>query len=203
MAPINFTKLALAISDDQFLAAIESIQRRGNSVQLDIHLFLVAVASRWANTGDVRPAVTMVNNLIEALPHGVRSNAIKGWVEAHLGFVWDQTDLFKAGTLKHADLSIKKLANIRWWEFKPEAEYKPMNFTEAVLSLIKRADDRLQKRDPRDMIDASAVQAVKSATSGKPLTFDAVLTAIQSFGPVEMAALTVHLAASQSLQKAA
>ncbi|SFD69683.1 hypothetical protein SAMN04488523_102107 [Sulfitobacter brevis] len=203
MAPINFTKLALANSDDQFLAAIDSIQRRGHAVQLDIHLFLVAVASRWASTGDVRPAVGMVNKLIEALPHGVRSNAIKAWVETHLGFVWTQTDLFQAGTTRHADLSIKTLANVRWWEFKPEPAYKPMDFAAALLSLTTRADDRLQKPDPRDVIDAQLLRIVKGAASGKAIGFDDLLNAVQSLNQTERSNLTTYLATSQGLQSAA
>lgn len=189
MTRINFSKLALANNDDQFLAAIVSIKRRGETVQLDIHLFLMAVASRWATTGDVRPAVKMVNKLIDALPHGIRSNAIKAWVETHLGFEWDQSDLFKPGTLKHSDLSIKKLANIRWWEFKPEPDYKPMDFTAAVLTLVKKADDRVRKHDPRDAIDSDTLRAVKFAASGKTLGLDELSAAIQALDTQERQAL--------------
>lgn len=203
MARINFTKLALANSDDQFIAAIESIQRRGESVQLDIHLFLVAVASRWASTGDVRPAVKMVNSLIDALPQGVRSNAIKAWVETHLGFAWDQSNLFQAGTLKHSDLSIKKLASIRWWEFKPEPAYKPMDFTAAVLTLIKRADDRLPKNDPRDAIDTDTLRAVKFAAAGKALGLDDLMAAIHALDPADRAMLMARMDVAQDQQKAA
>lgn len=193
MTRINFNKLALANSDDQFLAAIASIQRRGESVQLDIHLFLVAVATRWASTGDVRPAIKMVNKLIDALPSGIRSNAIKAWIETYLGFKWDQAGMFTPGDMKHADLSIKKLANIRWWEFKPEPEYKPMDFTAAVLTLIKKADDRVRKNDPRDAINGDILRAVKFAASGKTLGLDDLLGAIYALDAQDQAQLALRM----------
>lgn len=203
MTRINFTKLALANSDDQFLAAIASIQRRGETVQLDIHLFLVAVASRWAGTGDVRPAVKMINKLVDALPQGIRSNAIKAWVETHLGFQWDQSGMFKPGDLKHSDLAIKKLANVRWWEFKPEPDYKPMDFTASVLTLIKKADDRVRKNDPRDAINSDILRAVKFAASGKTLGVEDLLGAIQALDPQDLAQLLAQLSAPQEQRLAA
>lgn len=203
MTRINFNKLALANSDDQFLAAIASIQRRGETVQLDIHLFLVAVASRWASTGDIRPAIKMVNKLVDALPQGIRSNAIKAWIETHLGFKWDQAGMFTPGDLKHADLSIKKLANIRWWEFKPEPDYKPMDFTASLLTLIKKADERVRKNDPRDAINSDTLRAVKFAASGKTLGVADLLSAIQSLDPQDLAQLLMELSGPQEQRQAA
>ncbi|SFE36213.1 hypothetical protein SAMN04488523_106280 [Sulfitobacter brevis] len=149
------------------------------------------------------PPLAWSTNLSRRCPRACGQIAIKAWVEAHLGFVWTQTDLFQAGTTRHADLSIKTLANVRWWEFKPEPEYKPMDFAAALLSLTKRADDRLQKPDPRDVIDAQLLRIVKGAASGKAIGIDDLLTAVQSLNPAERATLATHLATSQDLQAAA
>jgi len=105
--------------------------------------------------------------------------------------------------LKHADLSIKKLANIRWWEFKPETDYKPMDITAAVLTLVKKADDRIRKLDPRDAIDSDTLRAVKFAASGKTLGLDELSAAVQALDTQERANLMMLLAEPQGQPQAA
>lgn len=167
MASFNFNNLMKNDDATLFEKAVDSIQRRGDQVQLDIHVYLVAVATHWATSGDIRPAVKRVNALIAALPGGMRSNAIKAWVEAFMGFVvYEGEDkehgFFAAGKRKGKDLEIKKLANARWWEFKPEPEYKGMDLAATVNLAIKKATQRIEKGvKPADNIDPVLLTALK------------------------------------------
>ena len=125
---VNLNKL----TDGDFEGFIAKLHKRIDSNQMDIQRVLVAILSRWEETGDIRPAVKHVNLMIDGLPSGVRSNAIRAWVETFTGFVYatdgENKGKFVAGKLKAAGLNIKEATAQRWWEFKPEPTYKPMDF---------------------------------------------------------------------------
>ena len=61
------------------------------------------------------------------------------------------------GKVKAKDLIIKDLANARWWEETPEPEYKGLDFTGAVLSLVKKANDRLKTPNEADKIEVATL----------------------------------------------
>lgn len=165
MAKINYNKLALVNSDDAIDAAILSVHRRTDTVQMDIHRILYALAERWVSTGDIRPAVRHVNMLIDNMPKGIRSNAIRSWVEVHMGMIFaeegDNKGKFVAGKRKPKDVDLKAAMNERWFEFKPEAPYKPINFETMFDTLMKKA----AKADPSkgDEVDTGLVQALAKA----------------------------------------
>ena len=162
---VNFNKLALANDEDTFVAAIASIKRRGETVQMDIHRFLCAILERWTITGDVRPMVKYVNLLLAELPKGVRSNAIKAWVEVHMGLIWavdgENKNTFVAGKRKAKDVQLKDAQNERWFEFKAEPDYKPMDFDKMFAALMSRA----AKADPEkgDAVDKGLLEALNKA----------------------------------------
>lgn len=134
MAAISFTKLASVNDEAGITAAIKSLHTRGDSLQLDIHRLLVAICTRWATSGDVRPVSGHINLLLSKDKlGGVRKNAIRAWVETymHLKLVeeGENKGMFYApkGISNGKHLDMKALTNNRWWEFKPEAEYKPID----------------------------------------------------------------------------
>lgn len=165
MAKINYSKLALVNSDDAIDAAILSVQKRGDSVQMDIHRILYALTERWHTTGDVRPAVRHVNMLIDNMPKGIRCNAIRSWVEVHMGMIFaeegENKGKFVAGKRKAKELDLKGAMNERWFEFKAEAPYKPMNFEQMFATLMTKA----AKADPAkgDEVDKGLVEALAKA----------------------------------------
>jgi hypothetical protein len=154
MSRINFKTLN---TEAEFKAAVGSISKRGQSVQLDTHLYLNSVASRFVETGDVRPAVARVNALIADFPKGMRSNAIKAWVEKFLSMSIGPDGVFIAGASKAKDIDLKECANNRWWEFKPEADYVPISdFQKLLAQLVKKGE-----KDRKECGELSVVDAVK------------------------------------------
>lgn len=169
---VNFNKLHLSNDPAAFDAAIATIKKRGETLQLDIHRYLVAVCAVWQQSGDVRPAVKRVNDLLAAMPGGVRANAIRAWVEAKMGMVWsDAVGDAPAGFSAPADkqarsgkaLDLDALKNVRWWEFKPEAPYKPLDLAAKLATLVKIAETRAGKATPEDNIDGELLSSLKSA----------------------------------------
>lgn len=168
MARINFNTLDKVNDEAAITAAIEALHKRSDTLQMDVHKLLVAIAVRWAQTGDVRPAVQHVNKLLEKGKFGgMRANAIKAWVETFFGFKYvtegERKDSFIAGAVKGADLRLKEIGNTRWWEFKPEAPYKPLDFDKMLLALLKKAEDRSKDAKPEDDIDTGLLEAIRKA----------------------------------------
>lgn len=168
MTKINLN-IAKLVSDADFTKDAASIAKRGETVQNDIHRHLYAIAFRWNETGDIRPAVKRVNALIAAMPKGLRLNAIREWVEVMFGFEYvtgtkEQPEHFKAGSIKGSDLPLDTIANKRWYEFKPEAAYKPINFGDDLAKLLKRAGDRANSTKG-DNVDKRLLDAVAKAVA--------------------------------------
>jgi hypothetical protein len=164
---LNITKLT---DDKSFAADAASIAKRGEAVQMDIHRHLYAIAFRWNETGDIRPAVKRVNDLLTVLPKGLRLNAIREWVEVMFGFEYvekskDAPEHFKAGAIKGADLPMDTILHKRWYEFKAEAAYKPINFGESLQKLLKQAGQRVNSAKG-DEVDAEMLAAVQAAVAG-------------------------------------
>jgi hypothetical protein len=122
----------------QIELAIKSIQSRGSKLQKDIHLCAVSCLAHIEKHGDI----TLLNRLMAALPGGWRSNAIKGWAEDFGKVNWDNTQ--KAFVYDKAKKSnIEGAIATSPEEYKPEAEYKPLDLAEAIKALIKKAQERV------------------------------------------------------------
>ena len=118
--------------------AIKSIQSRGAKLQKDIHVCAVSCLAHIEKHGDI----TLLNRLMGALPSGWRANAIKAWAEDFGKVNWDNTqkafvyDKSKKSNIEGAIATSPE-------EYKPEAEYKPMDLAEAIKALVKKAADRV------------------------------------------------------------
>jgi hypothetical protein len=164
--PINIAKL---VTDADFTADAALIHKRVDTVQNDIHRHLYAIAFRWNETGDVRPAVKRVNALLDAMPKGIRTNAIRAWVEAMLGFEFvekagDVAEHFKAGAVKGSALPMDTIINTRWFDFTKEAPYKPLDFGAELAKLLKKAGERVNSTKG-DAVPAGMLDAVSKAVA--------------------------------------
>lgn len=153
-------------------AAIDSLHRRAGTLQMDIHKILVCIALRWERTGDVRPVVAHVNRLLaKDQMQGVRKNAIRAWVETflHLTFAedGDSKGQFIAGKAKAKDLDVKKLTNTRWFEFKPEPDYKPLDPMAALTGMIRKFETDRAKMGEESKVDPAMIEALKALKVGE------------------------------------
>lgn len=165
---ISIDKLTLANDDAAIDRAIAGIHKKSATLQLDIHKVLVAIAKRWESTGDVRPAVKHVNTLLaKGQLGGMRTNAIKAWVQEFFGFIvveeGEAKGSFVFGKLKAGALDLVAIVENKWWEFKPEAEYKPMDFDKMLMALLSKAEKRTETATEQDKVDPALIAAVKLA----------------------------------------
>ena len=168
MTKVNFNKL---VSDEAIIAAINSLHNRAETLQLDVHKVLVGICARWHEVGDYRPAVAAINLLLEkGKLGGMRTNAVRQWVETFMGLMvvaeGDDKGKFMCPKPKVSGkhLVMAELVNRRWWEFKPEAEYKPMDFDKLWATMVKKGKQRVAEGvKEADNIDLGMIEAMQKA----------------------------------------
>lgn len=162
MTKVSFSALDQSDNQDDFIAAVANINERGESLQLDIQKYMTAVAVRWQQTGDVRPAVLRINLLIDKSKRfkGGRWNAVLAYVEAAFGFIFvtegDAANTFIKGTTTAKQLDMHMFLEQKnfWWNFVPEPDYAPMNLNAEIAALLKKVDN-CQKEGSKRKLEAS------------------------------------------------
>lgn len=101
----------------QTLHAGLSSRRERRSRRHAIQSSLEQIAGRWKETGDIRPAVSSVENLLTEHPDLLReSEAFRSWVRRHLGFLYNaETGRFAKGKKRAADIDVAHLRTEKWW----------------------------------------------------------------------------------------
>ena len=170
MATISFTKLADVNDEAGITAAIKSLHTRGDTLQLDIHRLLVAICTRWAASGDMRPVAGHINLLLaKDKLGGVRKNAIREWVETFMGLKLveegeNKGDFYAPKSLANGQhMNLKELTNNRWWEFKPEAEYKPIDDPRKLIAgLIAKMEKDVGKMGDESKVTPEMILGLKA-----------------------------------------
>lgn len=173
----------------KFLKDVKAIEREtavfklnAKTLQGQSHLIACSILKVWAETGNVAHAVRLTNDLLEAMPDMTRSNAMKAWFETFAGFVWDVKEkVFKY----HKERTTIDVASVQsavrepWWQFKPEAPYKPIDIDALMESLIKRAEKRREDGlKDGDSVPAVKLKALKLIRDASPEKLAAMLEAI-------------------------
>ena len=153
-------------TDEMIHKAIASVLKRGVSLQKDIHVVACSILRVWNTSGDVSKAVSQTNALVEAMPGMSRKNALKSWVEAHAGFVWNTDEnqfVYNAKRTKIADDDVRQGIDTPFWDFKPEPEYKPFDLEKVLDAVIDRADKRVKDGVKKsDNIKSDRLKALKT-----------------------------------------
>lgn len=134
-------------------AAFKSINKRGAKLDDDIWIAAVSAMSHHNTHGDI----TIVNELVSAMPKGSRVNALREFIAAHGKVAYDtENKIFvhdKAG-----NFDLEGATAHSWTEYKPEAPYQPID----ALVLIKRLAVKVQNADASkgDKVTSKQARAV-------------------------------------------
>jgi len=157
--------MKLYITDELINKAIASVFKRGVSLQKDIHVVACSILRVWNTSGDVSKAVSQTNALVEAMPGMSRKNALKAWVEAHAGFVWNTDEnqfVYNSKRTKIADDDVRQGIDTPFWDFKPEPEYKPFDLKKLLNAMIDKTDKVVKKGVKKeDNIDTDLLASLK------------------------------------------
>ena len=100
------------------------------------------------------------------MPGMSRKNALKSWVEAHAGFVWNTDEnqfVYNSKRTKIADDDVRQGIDTPFWDFKPEPEYKPFDLEKVLDAVIDRADKRVKDGVKKsDNIKSDRLKALKT-----------------------------------------
>jgi hypothetical protein len=161
-------KLKLFADDAAIAKEIKAIKVAGLKLQDRIHVCAVSILKRWKETGDRRPMLQNINDLLTAMPDMTRKNAFKAWVEMHFqltaekaGFVWQEGHRFTP-----SDEQVKAAADEPFWQLVPEPEYKAVDFNALIKKLVKAAEKDLEKTGEQSSVDLDKLAAIKALIEG-------------------------------------
>ncbi len=131
----------------QFNTNVRTISKAG--VKLDKLVHITAVGGLELVQADRN--ATRMDQLLKALPKGYRREAFKLWVQAHSPIRWNGDE--KIGILKEAaktytPFAIEAADATPFWDFTVENKTVKTLSLEAILKLLKREGDKLEKADP-------------------------------------------------------
>ena len=129
--------------------AIASISNRGKRFDRDVQQAALSVINHAEQHGDV----TLATSLVNALPKGSRSNALKAYLETFGKMTWDK-DAFRHQSGKKTDMDGAKA--IMWTEFKPEPAYKPTDLPLSLTRLLAKVerDTEMGHKHDKEQVEA-------------------------------------------------
>lgn len=118
------------------IAAITSIKNRGAKLDKDIWIAAVSAMAHHAEHGNPH----LINDLVAAMPKGSRVNALRDYILAHGKVKYNEKEKVFTHD-KEGSLDLEGALKVSWVEFKPEAEYKPMDVLKLVKALAKKVEE--------------------------------------------------------------
>lgn len=141
------TKQTLIVGTANLSKAVASILNRGKKLDADIQLAGVSILAHIAEHGNV----TLMNDLVAALPKGSRKNALLEWACKFGKLRLNEGADRKVTPLlfnKEGTTDIDGAWDKPWYEFQPEKELVALFDVQAELAkLLKRAAS-IQKTNP-------------------------------------------------------
>ena len=147
--------MKIITSKAAIVTAIESIRTRGKKLDADIWLAAVSVTAHAEAHGDV----TLANTLVDAMPKGSRVNALLAHLECFGKFTYNDKKKELAFD-KSKTTDIEGAMGKSWVDFKPETPYKGLDLAKAIVTLIEKANERLDSDEESDVIQVDQLTAL-------------------------------------------
>jgi hemerythrin superfamily protein len=155
-------KFELTMDVKKITAQISSISGRGKKWDRDVQTCALSIVQHVNEHHEV----SLVNLLVDSMPKGSRSNALREWFVKHGKVVFNEEDQIfmqvKTELRKDFQLAIDE----QWTECKPEPAFKPLD----LQVQIDRLFDRAQKAASSDRKDEHAIPSELLEYLGKVAT---------------------------------
>lgn len=125
--------MKLITNKTKLLAAFKDIQARGKQLDHDIWVAAVSAMAHHAKHGDV----TIINQLVEAMPKGSRVNALREYILAFGKVTFNEDDQVFMHD-KNGNFDREGAQEKSWTEYKAEQPYKPVDALALVTALVKK-----------------------------------------------------------------
>lgn len=164
--------MKLYTNDKDFALACKSIKRRGAKLDKSIQQAALSLIALVNKNRDATIAAT----LLDAMPSGSRSNALKAYLETFGQLKWvEAVNKVPAHFAfdRDAKMDMQGAASIMWTEFKPEPVYKPLgSIAESVTKMLNKVMADIEHGHEHD---ETAVEALKELnTRLNPSPADAI-----------------------------
>lgn len=142
--------------------AIDSIARRGKSLDRDIQVAALSAMQHHSEHGDV----TLINRLVVSMPKGSRVNALRTFIETFGAVVYDKNKFVHS---KSKTFRLDDAMQVLWTDFKPETAYQPITDpAKLVNSLIARLEADVDKLGSQSKVTPYMLDMLREITSTKP-----------------------------------
>lgn len=169
------------ISDKSVGTSLHKAKRTGKLWETQVQI----AAMNAALHAHVHGNITAVNDLVNQLPKGARSNTLKAWFETHAPVVWqkvivegketkDERFFYMSEKAKDIVLNGDKgkvspacpvavaMSSDNWGSHKTEPEYKPVSFWAMMESTLKKLEGAAAKNNELDDIDTGDLQEMRA-----------------------------------------
>lgn len=158
----------------EFNKLLDTIKAAGAKLELQVHQAACTALFHAGEHGDV----TGMQRLIDVLPGFARRNALIAWAIAHGKFKASE-DGKSVDFNKHGTTLLEAGEAKPFWEFKPEAAFKPFDLAAELARLVKQAEKAA--KDERNSLDTDDLLALrKLAGEAKPAAVVASTKAIDN-----------------------
>ena len=149
MTKLNKSELVGAKTLD---AVIKEIATTG--AKLDHKLWVAAVSAMKLH--DACGQTGKINAVIEAMPKGARTKAMRDFINAHGSVTYNEkTKLFDHD--KYGLFDLEGACEKSWTEFKPEQPYKPVIASKLLKAVMKKVADQRREGDEVSEIEAKLI----------------------------------------------
>jgi hypothetical protein len=158
--PVTGATMQLLVGEKAITEALVSINRRGATLQADIHVAACSVLKHIGEHSDVR----LIGALLAAMPDMSRKNAVRDWFVKFgpVTFEQDKAVFDRTGKVKLGDAMA-----MPFWKLVPEKPYQPIDMAKFIPQMVKKLErDTLEtKVDHTAMIAALNALAIGGVTA--------------------------------------
>jgi hypothetical protein len=162
------SKLKLYATAAEIENATIAFSKAGVRLQSEAHKLACSVLAHVGEHGDIR----VVSRFLDGFPEMSRVNAVRSWFEAFGPISFEGND---PKFVRGAKTRLGEALETPFWQFKPEAEYKPLNAAAELERLAKRlrTDAKKTGADHSHVIQALGMIKIDLATPiPVPLTIE-------------------------------
>ncbi|QIG68278.1 hypothetical protein EVB57_001 [Rhizobium phage RHph_Y1_20] len=160
------TRSDLHKTEQAIMAALKSIQKRGNTLQNDVHKAACSILEHIELHHDVTIVDKFVGALVNHLPASYRINAMRDWLVAFGPVKFENN---KAVYVKDKPCDVAAALKEPFWTFSPEKPYVQVDINKMIDALMKKLDTDAEKTNRDHSAVKAALEQAKIAATAKPV----------------------------------
>ena len=103
--------------------------------------------------------ISVIRNLFDSMPDSLNVNSMKEFMNKYAPVKYDEDG--QVFVDKNRSVSLGEAMENAWYKAKPQAPYKPFDFTAELDKLLKRAGKKLETPKAGDVVTQAQIEAVR------------------------------------------